>query len=146
MGETHGDDAGAHPERFADPRDDQRSEPGADEPNHDAGLVDRIVEGELLPHAVAFAEEVRDIRPLAKSSERQDRLQDVNASVFEDFRKANARKFKGFDAPDVNVRAVQVATQKPYSEGVIEERKLFMEQFSLCGRHTLFPEKSDEPA
>src|SRR5436189_4794630 len=39
----------------------------------DCGLVDRLVEGELIPHAVAFAEEVRDVRPLAKSSERQDR-------------------------------------------------------------------------
>ncbi|HEX5238383.1 MAG TPA: enoyl-CoA hydratase/isomerase family protein, partial [Sphingomicrobium sp.] len=36
----------------------------------DCGLVDRIVEGDLIPHAVAFAEEVRDVRPLAKSSER----------------------------------------------------------------------------
>jgi len=40
----------------------------------DCGLVDRIVEGDLIPHAVAFAEEVRDVRPLAKSSERQDRI------------------------------------------------------------------------
>src|SRR5687768_253337 len=30
----------------------------------DCGLVDRLIEGELLPHAVAFAEEVRDARPL----------------------------------------------------------------------------------
>jgi 3-hydroxyacyl-CoA dehydrogenase len=31
----------------------------------DCGLVDRIVEGDLIPHAVAFAEEVRDVRPLS---------------------------------------------------------------------------------
>jgi 3-hydroxyacyl-CoA dehydrogenase len=96
----------------------------------DCGLVDRLVEGELLPHAVAFAEEVRDVRPLSKSSERQDRLANVDASAFDEFRKANARKFKGFDAPDANIRAVQIATQKPYPEGVIEERKLFMELMS----------------
>src|SRR6476659_8112332 len=39
---------------------------------HDIGLVDRIVMGDLAEHAVAFAEEVRDIRPLPKSSERDD--------------------------------------------------------------------------
>jgi 3-hydroxyacyl-CoA dehydrogenase len=93
----------------------------------EAGLVDRLVEGELLPHAVAFAEEVRDIRPLPKSSDRQDRVDDVHPAVFDEFRKANARKFRNFDAPEANIRAVQVATQKPYSEGVTEERKLFME-------------------
>jgi 3-hydroxyacyl-CoA dehydrogenase len=97
---------------------------------YDAGLVDRIVEGELLPHAVAFAEEVRDVRPLQKSSERTDRIETVDPAVFDEFRKANARKFKGFDAPEANIRAVEVATRKPYSEGVIEERKLFMELMS----------------
>ena len=41
----------------------------------DCGLVDRLIEGDLMPHAVAYAEEVRDVRPLPKSSERagQDR-------------------------------------------------------------------------
>src|SRR5215213_1484380 len=43
----------------------------------DVGLVDRLVEGELIPHAVAYAEEVRDIRPLPKSSERADRIADT---------------------------------------------------------------------
>ena len=33
----------------------------------ECGLVDRLVEGELLPHAVAYAEEVRDVRPLPRS-------------------------------------------------------------------------------
>jgi 3-hydroxyacyl-CoA dehydrogenase len=97
---------------------------------YDAGLIDRLVEGELLPHAVAFAEEVRDVRPLAKSSERTDRIEDVDPAIFDEFRKANARKFKGFDAPEANIRAVQAATRKPFAEGVIEERKLFMELMS----------------
>src|SRR5215213_4572950 len=41
------------------------------------GLVDRLIEGELIPHAVGYAEEVRDIRPLPKSSERADRIADT---------------------------------------------------------------------
>jgi len=96
----------------------------------DCGLVDRLVEGDLVPHAVAFAEEVKDVRPLPKSSERQDRVENVDRSVFEEFRKANARKFRGFDAPEANIRAVRIATEKPYEQGVIEERKLFMELMS----------------
>ncbi len=95
----------------------------------DCGLVDRLVEGELVPHAVGYAEEVRDVRPIPKSSERQDRLAEARGQpeIFDEFRKANARKFRGFEAPEANIRAVRTALDKPYSEGVIEERKLFME-------------------
>ena len=94
------------------------------------GLVDRLFEGELIPHAVGYAEEVRSIRPLPKSSERQDRLNACDAGTFESFRKENARRFRGFDAPEANIKAVKIACEKPYSEGVIEERKLFMELMS----------------
>jgi 3-hydroxyacyl-CoA dehydrogenase len=52
----------------------------------DCGLVDRIVEGDLIPHAVGFAEEVRDIRPIAKSSERKDRMANVDPALFDQFR------------------------------------------------------------
>src|SRR6476619_684076 len=61
----------------------------------DCGLVDRLVEGELVPHAVGYAEEVRDVRPLPKSSERQDRLAEADPAIFDEFRKANARRFHG---------------------------------------------------
>src|SRR3954447_9070465 len=91
------------------------------------GLVDRLVEGDLIPHAVGYAEEVRDVRPLPKSSERQDRLTECATDTFESFRSQNARKFRGFEAPEANIRAVKIACEKPYGEGVIEERKLFME-------------------
>ena len=97
---------------------------------YDCGLVDRLIEGELIPHAVGYAEEVRDVRPLPRSSERQDKLDECDPSVFDDFLKANARKFRGFDAPLKNVEAVRVACEKPYAEGVLEERKLFMELMS----------------
>src|SRR6478735_7806672 len=58
------------------------------------GLVDRLIEGELIPHAVGYAEEVRDVRPLPKSSERQDKLNGYNPETFESFAKENARKFR----------------------------------------------------
>jgi 3-hydroxyacyl-CoA dehydrogenase len=112
---------------------------------YDCGLVDRLAEGDLIPHAVAFAEEVRDIRPLAKSSERQDRIAQADPAVFDEFRKENSRRFSGFEAPLKNIEAVRIATQKPYSEGVIEERKLFMElmsgEQSAAQRYFFFAER-----
>jgi 3-hydroxyacyl-CoA dehydrogenase len=96
----------------------------------DSGLVQRLIEGDLIPHAVGYAEEVRDIRPLPRSSERQDKLDECDPSVFDEFLKANAKRFRGFEAPLKNVEAVKVACSMPYAEGVIEERKLFMELMS----------------
>jgi hypothetical protein len=59
----------------------------------DVGLVDRLVEGDLVPHAVAYAEEVRDIRPLPKSSERDEKLSEArgNPGLFDEYRKAFAQ-------------------------------------------------------
>jgi len=96
---------------------------------HEIGLVDRLIEGDLEQHAVAFAEEVRDIRPIPKSSGRDDKIAEArsNPALFDDFRKENARKFRGFDAPEYNVRAIEAAVAKPYAEGVLDERRLFME-------------------
>jgi len=96
----------------------------------DCGLVDRLIEDDLIPHAVGYAEEVRDVRPLPKSSERQYKINECDPSIFEEFRKENARKFRGFEAPEANIRAVKFSCEKPYEEGVIEERKLFMELMS----------------
>jgi 3-hydroxyacyl-CoA dehydrogenase len=96
----------------------------------DAGLIDRVVEGDLLQHAVAFAEEVKDIRPLPTSSAKQDKVTGVDPSVFADFRKANARKFRGFEAPEANIQCIEAATAKPYAEGVQFERAKFMELMS----------------
>ena len=81
----------------------------------DCGLVDRLVEGELIPHAVAYAEEVRDVRPLPKSSERRTASPKPIPRVFDEFRKANARKFRGFDAPRSQYRGGQGRDRKAVS-------------------------------
>jgi 3-hydroxyacyl-CoA dehydrogenase len=111
----------------------------------ECGLVDRMIEGDLIPHAVGYAEEVRDVHPLPKSSERQDKVANADPAVFDEFRKENAKRFRGFVAPEATIRAVKVATEKPFSEGVIEERKLFMElmggEQSAAQRYFFFAER-----
>jgi 3-hydroxyacyl-CoA dehydrogenase len=99
---------------------------------YECGLVDRLIEGDLEQHAVAYADEVKEVRPAPKSSERDDKLQEARETpgIFDEFRKENARRFRGFDAPESNIKAIEVATQKPYSEGVQNERRLFMELMS----------------
>jgi 3-hydroxyacyl-CoA dehydrogenase len=98
----------------------------------EAGLVDRLIEGELEQHAVAFADEVKNVRPIPRSSERGEKLEEArsNPALFDEFRKENARKFKGFEAPEKNIQAIEAAVSRPYAEGVLEERRLFMELMS----------------
>ncbi len=99
---------------------------------YEIGLLDRLIEGHLEQHAVAYAAEVMDTRPLPKSSERDDKLQETreNPGIFDEFRKAGARKFRGFEAPEANIKAIEAAVRLPYSQGVLEERRLFMELMS----------------
>jgi 3-hydroxyacyl-CoA dehydrogenase len=99
---------------------------------YECGLLDKLIEGDLLQHAVAYAHEVKDTRPIQKSSERDDKLEEARANpgLFDAFRQANAKKFRGFDAPEYNVRAIEAAVAKPYAEGVLTERQLFMELMS----------------
>ncbi len=75
------------------------------------GLVDRLVEGDLIPHAVAYAEEVRDVRPLPKlRAAGQDRR--VRPGDLRPFPKANAQvpRLRGAEATS---SAVQAAASKP---------------------------------
>ena len=99
---------------------------------YECGLVDKLIEGDLEQHAVAFAHEVKDSRPLPKSSERDEKLREArdNPGLFDEFRQANAKKFRGFDAPEYVVRAIEAAVKAPYAEGVVTERQLFMELMS----------------
>jgi 3-hydroxyacyl-CoA dehydrogenase len=111
----------------------------------ECGLVDRQIEGELIPHAVGFAEEVRDIRPLPKSSEREDRIEGVDHTLFDGFLSANAKKFAGFEAPKAAVEAIRIATEKPYPQGQAEARKLFENlvagEQSAAQRYLFFAER-----
>jgi 3-hydroxyacyl-CoA dehydrogenase len=111
----------------------------------DCGLVDRLIDGELIPHAVGFAEEVRDIRPLPKSSERRDRIEAADHSIFEEFLSVNGKKFRGFDAPQAAVEAIRIATEKPYPQGQAQARSLFEQlvegEQSKAQRYLFFAER-----
>ncbi len=114
------------------------------------GLVDALVdEGQLREGAVAFARALlAEKRPLKKVRDLDDKLvaARANPQVFADFRKANAKKFRGFDAPDFNIRCVEAAVNLPFDEGMAFERKLFMELMagvqSAAQRYAFFAERA----
>jgi 3-hydroxyacyl-CoA dehydrogenase len=108
------------------------------------GILDEIVEGDLEAAALAFARKAVDEKlPLRRVSKLAARLD--SPTVFEDFAKANARKFRGFLAPYKCIESVKNAAELPFAEGMKKEREIFLElqasDQSKAQRHVFFAER-----
>ena len=92
------------------------------------GIVDRIIDGDLLTGAIAFAREVA-ARPAPKTRERNERLGNAaeNAQIFSSARETVAKKQRGLLAPAAAIDAVEAATKLPFEEGCKAEQKLFID-------------------
>ncbi len=114
------------------------------------GLVDDLAEeGKLKDAAVAFAKKcVAENKPLVKVRDNDSKVAADRGKpeIFENFRKANARKFRGFLAPEYNIRCIEAAVNLPFEEGMAVERKLFMELMtgsqSAAQRYSFFAERT----
>ncbi len=93
-----------------------------------AGIVDKLIEGDLLTGAVAFAREVAG-KPAPKTRDRNEKLgtAEQNAPIFAAARDAARKKARGLMAPMAAIDAVEAATKLPFDQGVEFERKLFTE-------------------
>jgi 3-hydroxyacyl-CoA dehydrogenase len=92
------------------------------------GLVERIIEGDLLAGALVFAREVAG-KPAPKTRERNERLRNAaeNTLIFSAARETAAKKQRGLLAPARAIDAVEAATKLPFEEGCEFEQKLFIE-------------------
>jgi 3-hydroxyacyl-CoA dehydrogenase len=106
------------------------------------GLVDALAgEATLAEDAIAFA---RDM--IAKGPRPTRDLPVVgDASVIGQLKAANARKWKGFDAPYANLACVEAATRLPFDEGLKFERGEFLKLMggsqSAAQRYMFFAER-----
>ena len=93
-----------------------------------SGIVDRIIEGDLLAGAVAFAREVAH-KPARKTRERNEKLGNTeeNAQICSSARETAAKKQRGLLAPVVAIDAVEAGTKLSFEEGCKVEQKLFIE-------------------
>ena len=111
------------------------------------GLVDAIVgEDSLETDAVAFARS-KIGHPVPRASEGTKNQDGVkNPAIFDEFRHKQARRIRGFDAPNAAIEAVKAAGELPYAEGVKKERELFMKLMtgtqSAAMRHYFFAERA----
>jgi 3-hydroxyacyl-CoA dehydrogenase len=91
-----------------------------------SGIVDRLIESDLLVGAVEFAKEVAG-KPVRKTRERAEKLgtPGQNAALFAAARETVRNKQRGAMAALAAIDAVEAATKLPFEEGVAEEQKLF---------------------
>lgn len=113
------------------------------------GLVDLLVpEAELTTAAIKYASSLtgRDI-PLPKVRDKSVSAPDLESGtdVFSAFRKKNAKKFRGFLAPESIIKAVEASTRLPFEEGLSFERGLLdnlLDQTQTQAlRHVFFAER-----
>ena len=108
------------------------------------GIVDAIVEGDLLAGAVAHAQML-----VAQNAPRR-RVRDLTVTLespdlFAETEKSIARRARGFKAPWNIIKTVQAAVELPFDEGMKRERELFVELLtsseSAAQRHYFFAER-----
>jgi 3-hydroxyacyl-CoA dehydrogenase len=92
------------------------------------GLIDRLIDGDLLAGAVTFAREVFG-KPAPKTRERTEKLGTAveNAAIFATARDVAGKKQRGLKAPLAAIDAVEAATKLSFEEGCQLEAKLFTE-------------------
>ena len=92
------------------------------------GLIDRLIEGDLLAGAVSFAREIAG-KPAPKTRERTEKLGTPaeNSTIFAAARATASKKQRGLKAPLAAIDGVEAATRLPFEEGCQAEAKLFAE-------------------
>ena len=111
----------------------------------DTHLFDRMLAGDLLEGAIAYAHEIADIRPLPKV--RDHKINDPAASqVLQAMREQIKAQSKHYPAPTKCIDAVEAAINLPFEDGLSFERELFLQLVqtteSKALRHSFFAERS----
>jgi len=106
------------------------------------GLADEIAE-DCVGRAVAMAL----AKPVRRLSDDDSKLASAKAkpTLFDDYRKGMARRFRGFTAPFKAVEAIELCVKYPFAQGSEKERELFVwcqgQAEARAMRHVFFAER-----
>ncbi len=113
-----------------------------------AGLVDEIVEGDLVSGAIAFAKKVlTEKRAVTRVKDRDEKLKDIraNPAKFDEIVAQHAKKTRGLHAPAAAIEAIRMTLDTPIDDAQKKERDLFMKLVvgdqSKAQRHIFFAER-----
>ena len=112
------------------------------------GMIDEIIDGELVEAAVAFARGlVEQDGAMRRTRDLEEGLAEArdNPGIFEDYRVSMKKRARGFEAPWACVECVEDAVTLPFDEGLAGERrrfkKLVASDQSKAQRHVFFAER-----
>jgi 3-hydroxyacyl-CoA dehydrogenase len=113
------------------------------------GVVDTLVEeGKLREGALGFARKVIDQGlPLRKIRDLNEEIEAARGhpEIFEKVRREYARRYRGFEAWEVALRAIKAAIDLPFDEGMKLERQMFLDLIptaqSRAQRYVFFAER-----
>jgi 3-hydroxyacyl-CoA dehydrogenase len=113
----------------------------------DAGIVDRIIDGDLLTGALAFAQQVAGA-PYRKTRDRSEKLgtRESSTAALAALRDECRKTRRNLHAPLAAIDAVEIAIDAPFEEGCRKEGEIFlrclysMESKSLI--HAFFAERA----
>jgi 3-hydroxyacyl-CoA dehydrogenase len=93
-----------------------------------AGILDRVIDGDLLQGAIAFAREVAN-RPPRKTRDLTDKIGDRAAAlqVLQAAREVVRKRARGLLAPGNALDAIEAAVTLPFADGIKREAELFRE-------------------
>ena len=111
----------------------------------EVGIVDMVIEGDLLEGAVAFAAE-KGAQGGTHGRARDIEITLDDRSVFDAMRESIKRKARGMRAPYACIECVEAAVDLPFDEGVARERDIFevcvKSDESRAMRHVFFAERA----
>ncbi|PBC10676.1 3-hydroxyacyl-CoA dehydrogenase NAD-binding domain-containing protein [Mesorhizobium sp. WSM3859] len=111
-----------------------------------AGLLDAVVDSDLLAEAIRFAREMADRGgPFVPVRERNERLAGTDLAAFDAQATDLAKKARGLEAPLACAEAVRNAINLPFNAALAAERQLFQKLVSgdqsRAQRHLFFAER-----
>ncbi len=111
----------------------------------DLGIIDAVIEGDLLEGAVAFARAVAG-KPVPRVRDRTDRIAGIDPALLAEARTEVSRRSRGLVSPLRIVDAVEAACTMPFEQGRQFERQLFVECLGTPQRagliHAFFAERA----
>src|SRR5579871_3340415 len=91
-----------------------------------SGILDKIVDGDLLAGAVEFAKEIAS-KPVVRTRDRNEKLSDNagNTATFAVAREQARKTKRGQTAPLAAIDAVEAATKLSFDDGIAREAEIF---------------------
>lgn len=115
------------------------------------GVIDAIISENMREDAIAFANNlIATNAPKTKVRDRDDKIAEYkgNEAFFAEYRKKNARNFRGTKAPEAIIKCIEAAVNMPFDQGLAFEMKSFIELLmtpeSAAQRHVFFASRSTD--